>query len=123
MSRPKRLTKRQRQKHRPQVGNGFALHRTGRQTDKDDRSPVISGNLPGVDLLFTGAEVAAIKVILKLGKDDYTRPKSYQHIGLLSMLGKAVERMLFGRLQWNLMLKLQATQHGFTPQRRMEDAL
>ncbi|GBP78909.1 hypothetical protein EVAR_55948_1 [Eumeta japonica] len=38
-------------------------------------------------------------------------------------LGKTVERMLVGRLQWHLMPKLQATQYSFTPQRGMEDAL
>ncbi|GBP97435.1 hypothetical protein EVAR_61141_1 [Eumeta japonica] len=38
-------------------------------------------------------------------------------LGLLPVLGKTVERMLVGRLQWHLMPKLQATQYGFTPQR------
>ncbi|GBP00885.1 Retrovirus-related Pol polyprotein from type-1 retrotransposable element R1 [Eumeta japonica] len=68
-------------------------------------------------------KVAAIKVILKPGKEDYARPKSYRPIGLLPVLGKTVERMLVGRLQWHLMPKLQATQYGFTPQRGTEDAL
>ncbi|GBP83805.1 Putative 115 kDa protein in type-1 retrotransposable element R1DM [Eumeta japonica] len=122
-----------------------------RQTDGDDRPPATSGDLPGVDPPFTGAEaaifrdlgvflamankclelgyfprawkVAAIKVIPKPGKDDYARPKSYRPIGLLPVLGKTVERMLVGRLQWHLMPKLQATQYGFMPQRGTEDAL
>ncbi|GBP95482.1 Retrovirus-related Pol polyprotein from type-1 retrotransposable element R1 [Eumeta japonica] len=68
-------------------------------------------------------KVAAIKVIPKPGKEDYGRPKSYCPIGLLSVLGKTVERMLVGRLQWHLMPKLQVTQYGFTPQRETEDAL
>ncbi|GBP58884.1 Putative 115 kDa protein in type-1 retrotransposable element R1DM [Eumeta japonica] len=68
-------------------------------------------------------KVAAIKVIPKPGKEDYARPKSYRPIGLLPVLGKTVERMLVGRLQWHLMPKLQATQYGFTPQRGTEDAL
>ncbi|GBP79447.1 RNA-directed DNA polymerase from mobile element jockey [Eumeta japonica] len=72
---------------------------------------------------FTGAEVAAIKVIPKPGKDDYARPESYRPIGLLPVLGKTVERMLVGRLQWHLMPKLQVTQYGFMPQRGAEDAL
>ncbi|GBP96829.1 Putative 115 kDa protein in type-1 retrotransposable element R1DM [Eumeta japonica] len=146
-----------------------------RQTDGDDRPPATSGDLPGVDPPFTGAEVknalkafhprkapgidgftsdicqaaifrdlgvflamankclelgyfprawkvAAIKVIPKPGKDDYARPKSYRPIGLLPVLGKTVERMLVGRLQWHLMPKLQATQYGFMPQRGTEDA-
>ncbi|GBP21029.1 Putative 115 kDa protein in type-1 retrotransposable element R1DM [Eumeta japonica] len=67
-------------------------------------------------------KVAAIKVIPKPGKDDHARPKSYRPIGLLPVLGKTVERMLVGRLQWHLMPKLQATQYGFMPQRGTEDA-
>ncbi|GBP26543.1 Putative 115 kDa protein in type-1 retrotransposable element R1DM [Eumeta japonica] len=68
-------------------------------------------------------KVAAIKVILKPGKDDYTRPKSYPFIGLLPVLTKTVERILVGHLQWHLMPKLQAMQYGFTPQRGTEDIL
>ncbi|GBP23609.1 Putative 115 kDa protein in type-1 retrotransposable element R1DM [Eumeta japonica] len=68
-------------------------------------------------------KVAAIKVIPKPGKEDYARPKSYRPIGLLPVLGKTVERMLVGRLQWHSMPKLQATQNGFTPQRGTEDTL
>ncbi|GBP08074.1 Putative 115 kDa protein in type-1 retrotransposable element R1DM [Eumeta japonica] len=44
-------------------------------------------------------------------------------MGLLPVLGKTVERMLVGRLQWHLMPRLQATQYGFIPQRGTEDAL
>ncbi|GBP33038.1 Putative 115 kDa protein in type-1 retrotransposable element R1DM [Eumeta japonica] len=147
-----------------------------RQTDGSSQPPEASGNLPGVNPPFTGAEirfalkafhlrkapgidgftsdicqaaifrdlglflamankclelgyfprawkVATIKVIPKPGKEDYARPKSYRPIGLLPVLGKTVERMLVGRLQWHLMPKLQATQYGFTPQRGTEDAL
>ncbi|GBP71821.1 Putative 115 kDa protein in type-1 retrotransposable element R1DM [Eumeta japonica] len=56
-------------------------------------------------------------------EDDYTRPKSYRPVGLLSVLLKTMERMLVGRLQWHLMPKLQATQYGFTPQRETKEAL
>ncbi|GBP97305.1 Retrovirus-related Pol polyprotein from type-1 retrotransposable element R1 [Eumeta japonica] len=103
-----------------------------RQTDGDDRPPATSGDLPGVDPPFTGAESwdtfpglegGDHKGNPKPGKDDYARPKSYRHIGLLPVLGKTVERMLVGRLQWHLMPKLQATQYGFMPQRGTEDAL
>ncbi|GBP24119.1 Retrovirus-related Pol polyprotein from type-1 retrotransposable element R1 [Eumeta japonica] len=133
-----------------------------RQTDGDDRPPVTSGDLPGVDPPFTGAEfknalkafhprkasgidgftsdicqatifrdlgvflamankcleleyfprawkVAAIKVIPKPGKDDYVRPKSYRPIGLFPVLGKTLERMLVGRLQWHLMRRSMAS--------------
>ncbi|GBP46527.1 RNA-directed DNA polymerase from mobile element jockey [Eumeta japonica] len=39
-------------------------------------------------------KVAAIKVIPKPGKDEYTRQMSYQSISLLPVLGETVERML-----------------------------
>ncbi|GBP89240.1 LINE-1 reverse transcriptase homolog [Eumeta japonica] len=52
------------------------------------------------------AALSSIKVIPKPVKDDYTRPKSYRSIGLLPVLGKAVERMLVERLQWHLSLSL-----------------
>ncbi|GBP79678.1 Retrovirus-related Pol polyprotein from type-1 retrotransposable element R1 [Eumeta japonica] len=50
-------------------------------------------------------------------------PKAYRPKGLLLVLSKTVERMLVGNLQCHLMPKLQATQYGFTLQRRTEDAL
>ncbi|GBP54089.1 LINE-1 reverse transcriptase homolog [Eumeta japonica] len=60
-------------------------------------------------------KLASIKVIPKPSKDDNVRLKSYWPIGLLSVLGKIIERMLVRRLQWHLMPKLQAMQYGFTP--------
>ncbi|GBP81642.1 hypothetical protein EVAR_63847_1 [Eumeta japonica] len=39
-------------------------------------------------------KVAAIKEIPKLGKDDYSQPKSYCSIGLLPVMTKVVENML-----------------------------
>ncbi|GBP80052.1 RNA-directed DNA polymerase from mobile element jockey [Eumeta japonica] len=71
----------------------------------------------------TAWKVAAIKVIPKPGKDDYSRPKSYRPIGLLSVMGKTVERMLVCRIKWHIMPKLQARQYGFMPQRGTEDSL
>ncbi|GBP33113.1 RNA-directed DNA polymerase from mobile element jockey [Eumeta japonica] len=68
-------------------------------------------------------KVDAIKVIPKPGKDVYTYPKSYRLIRLLPVLNKTVERMLIGRLQCHIMLNLQMTQYGFTPQGGTEDAL
>ncbi|GBP87864.1 hypothetical protein EVAR_61617_1 [Eumeta japonica] len=65
-------------------------------------------------------KVTAVKVI---PKDPYIRPKSYCPMDLFPVLGKTVESMLIGSLQWHLMLKLQATQYGFTPQWGTEDAL
>ncbi|GBP04183.1 hypothetical protein EVAR_19131_1 [Eumeta japonica] len=49
-----------------------------RRTDGSSQPPEASGDLPGVDPPFTGAEV-----IPKPGKEDYARPKSYRPIGLL----------------------------------------
>ncbi|GBP24874.1 Sphingolipid delta(4)-desaturase DES1 [Eumeta japonica] len=40
------------------------------------------------------------------GQGRLCRPKSYPPIGLLPVLGKTVERMLVGRLQWHIMPKL-----------------
>ncbi|XP_052751319.1 uncharacterized protein LOC128200797 [Galleria mellonella] len=68
---------------------------------------------------------AHIKVIPKPGKDDYRIPKSYRPIGLLSLLGKTLEKMMAKRLQWDLTDRgsLHPNQYGFLPQRSTEDAL
>ncbi|GBP45067.1 Stromal interaction molecule homolog [Eumeta japonica] len=68
-------------------------------------------------------KVAAIKVIPKPGKDDYSRPKSYRPMGLFPVMGKTVERMLVWRIQWHVMPKLQMRQYGFMLQRGTEDSL
>ncbi|GBP87871.1 hypothetical protein EVAR_61625_1 [Eumeta japonica] len=76
------------------------------------------GDLPEVDPSFIGAEkLAAIKVIPRPGKDRHSRPKSYRSVSQLPVLGKTMERMLVGRLEWHLIIKPQATQYGFTLQR------
>ncbi|GBP72514.1 hypothetical protein EVAR_47092_1 [Eumeta japonica] len=51
-------------------------------------------------------DVADIKVIPKLGKDDYGRPKSCHPIVQIPTLGKIMERMLIRCLQWHLVPKL-----------------
>lgn len=43
-------------------------------------------------------KVAHVVILRKPGKTDYTHPKSYRPIGLLSVLGKIVEKLLVGRL-------------------------
>lgn len=68
-------------------------------------------------------KVAHVCILRKPGKDDYTNPKSYRPIGLLSVLGKIVEKLLVGRLQWHFLPKLNHRQYGFMPQRGTEDAL
>lgn len=66
---------------------------------------------------------AHVVILRKPGKEDYTHPKSYRPIGLLSVLGKIVEKLLVGRLQWHLLPTLSSKQYGFMPQRGTEDAL
>lgn len=68
---------------------------------------------------------AWIKVIPKPGKEDYTVPKAYRPIGLLPMMGKVLEKLIFKRLSWELMRngKISERQYGFVPQRSTEDAL
>ncbi|CAH2105843.1 unnamed protein product [Euphydryas editha] len=68
-------------------------------------------------------KVAHICILRKPAKEDYTHPKSYRPIGLLSILGKTVEKMMIGRLQWRLFPTLHRSQYGFMPQRGTEDAL
>lgn len=66
---------------------------------------------------------AHVVILRKPGKEDYTQPKSYRPIGLLSVMGKTVEKLLVGRLQWHLLPTLNTKQYGFMPQRGTEDAL
>lgn len=68
-------------------------------------------------------KVAHVCILRKPGKDDYTSPKSYRPIGLLSVLGKIVEKLLVGRMQWHFLPTLHPNQYGFMPQRGTEDAL
>ncbi|XP_048480282.1 uncharacterized protein LOC119694816, partial [Plutella xylostella] len=66
---------------------------------------------------------AHVVILRKSGKEDYTHPKSYRPIGLLSVLGKILEKLLVGRLQYHLLPTLNPKQYGFMPQRGTDDAL
>lgn len=66
---------------------------------------------------------AAVVVLRKPGKSDYTKAKSYRPIGLLSVLGKVLEKMLVRRIRWHLLPRTNPKQYGFVPQRSTEDAL
>ncbi|CAH2207795.1 jg27143, partial [Pararge aegeria aegeria] len=66
---------------------------------------------------------ATIVVLRKPGKDDYANPKSYRPIGLLSVFGKILEKMMIKRIRWHLLPRLNTRQYGFVPQRSTEDAL
>ncbi|XP_063823084.1 uncharacterized protein LOC135073021 [Ostrinia nubilalis] len=68
-------------------------------------------------------KAAHVVILRKPGKGDYTHPKSYRPIGLLSVLGKTVEKLMVGRLQWHILPTLSQKQYGFMPQRGTEDAL
>lgn len=68
---------------------------------------------------------AAIIVLRKAGKPDYTIPKAYRPISLLNTLGKLLEAVMAKRLSYyaekhNL---LPATQFGARPGRSTEQAL
>ncbi|XP_050553864.1 uncharacterized protein LOC126911310 [Spodoptera frugiperda] len=66
---------------------------------------------------------AHVIILRKPGKEDYTHPKSYRPIGLLSVFGKIVEKLMIGRIQWHIFPTLHKNQYGFLPQRGTEDAL
>lgn len=66
---------------------------------------------------------ASIKVIPKPNKSDRQDPRSYRPIGLLSVLGKTLEKMLVGRLRHHLLPTMNPRQYGFVPQRGTDDAL
>lgn len=70
-------------------------------------------------------KIARIKVIPKPGREDYSAPKSYRPIGLLSVMGKVLEKLVATRVAWYLgsHAKLSSRQYGFVPQRGTEDAL
>ncbi|XP_052741604.1 uncharacterized protein LOC128198763 [Bicyclus anynana] len=68
-------------------------------------------------------KVAHVIILRKSGKEDYTHPKSYRPIGLLSILGKIVEKLMIGRLQWHTLPAINRAQYGFMPQRGTEDSL
>ncbi|CAH2208513.1 jg11092 [Pararge aegeria aegeria] len=66
---------------------------------------------------------AAVIVLRKPGKADYSQAKSYRPIGLLPILGKILEKMIVRRIRWHLLPKANPRQYGFVPQRSTEDSL
>ncbi|CAK1583201.1 unnamed protein product [Parnassius mnemosyne] len=66
---------------------------------------------------------ARVIVIRKPGKDNYLAPKSHRPIGLLSVMGKMLEKMFIRRIIWHLQPQANPRQYGFVPQRSTEDAL
>ncbi|XP_049869337.1 uncharacterized protein LOC126369089 [Pectinophora gossypiella] len=66
---------------------------------------------------------ATVVVLRKPGKSDYTNPKSYRPIGLLSVLGKVMEKMMIRRIRWHTLPRMNTRQYGFVPQRCTEDSL
>jgi hypothetical protein len=70
-------------------------------------------------------KLAFVKVILKPGKTDYVNATSYRPIGLLPLLGKGLEKIIFDRLMWHLesMSALSPNQYRFRPGKSAEEAL
>lgn len=66
---------------------------------------------------------AIVVVLRKPAKQDYSHPKSYRPIGLLSILGKILEKMIIKRINWYILPDLCPRQFGFVPQKSTEDAL
>ncbi|XP_064074206.1 uncharacterized protein LOC135193878 [Vanessa tameamea] len=70
----------------------------------EDKTPAEIKDLSNDDPPFTRAELELVLSSLNPkkapGKEDYTHPKSYRPIGLLPILGKVVEKLMVGRLQW-----------------------
>lgn len=62
-------------------------------------------------------------MIPKQGKDNYTIPKAYRPISLLSCLGKGLERLIARRMAWTIVeLGILAPQHfGALPKRSATD--
>lgn len=68
-------------------------------------------------------KIASVVVLRKPGKSDFTHPKSYRPIGLLSVFGKIFEKMLIKRIRWHILPKCNPRQYGFVPQSSTEDSL
>ncbi|CAK1590874.1 unnamed protein product [Parnassius mnemosyne] len=66
---------------------------------------------------------ATVLALRKPGKTDYSLAKSYRPIGLLSVMGKILEKMMVRRLKYYILPKLNPRQYGFVPQRCTEDSL
>ncbi|XP_026321464.1 uncharacterized protein LOC113231118, partial [Hyposmocoma kahamanoa] len=66
---------------------------------------------------------ATVVVLRKPGKEKYTTPKAYRPIGLLSVLGKTLEKLIVSRLKYHILPKISTHQYGFMPQRSTEDSL
>ena len=74
-----------------------------------------------VPLTWRTAKVIALR---KPGKDDYTTPRSYRPISLLSVMGKFLEKIMCKRLMGFLESKhlLSPYQFGFKRGRETEEA-
>jgi hypothetical protein len=70
-------------------------------------------------------KISCIKVLKKPNKSDYTTPKAYRPISLLSVFSKILEKLLINRIIFYLTSKnlLNERQYGFTPQKSTIDAI
>lgn len=68
-------------------------------------------------------KIADVRVLPKPGRDDYGVLSAYRPIGLLSVYGKALEKLFARRLRYAMRNKLSNAQYGFTEQVSTTDAL
>jgi hypothetical protein len=70
-------------------------------------------------------KISVVKILKKPNKADYTSPKSYRPISLLSVFAKVLEKLLINRINYYLGSKslLNSKQYGFRPQKSTIDAL
>jgi hypothetical protein len=58
-------------------------------------------------------KLAEVAMIPKVGKTDWTSPRSWRPIALLSCIGKGLERTVARRIAWTAMTyKVFSPQHG-----------
>lgn len=70
-------------------------------------------------------KTARVVFIPKPKKSDYTLPSSYRPIGLLSVLSKGLEKLIYERLSWHLETteKISTAQYGFRKNYSAEQAV
>ncbi len=70
-------------------------------------------------------KTGCVKVLKKPNKTDYSTPKAYRPISLLSVFARILEKLLINRINYYLKSNnlLSENQYGFTPQKSTIDAI
>jgi hypothetical protein len=70
-------------------------------------------------------KIIVVKILKKPNKSDYTSPKAYRPISLLSVFAKVLEKLLINRISFYLKSNnlLNENQFGFMPQKSTIDAI